>query len=136
MQVWKLALGAMCLAACADDTEPKETGAASITTTTGPTTTTPTTTTPTTTTTSTTEPVISCEDTDGDGRPNFDPKAPLTVLAGVPGADGCVASSDATQVVVFNGPQGGYHVDACFTAQGVPQEVFFVTKLRFVDSGE
>ena len=38
-------------------------------------------------------------------------------------------------VVVFNGPQGGYHVDACFVAEGVPQEVF-LSKLRFVESGD
>ena len=136
MQVWKLAIGVMCLIACADGTESKETGSTTGTTTTNPTTTTTTTNTTTTTSTSTTEPVISCEDTDGDGRPNFDPTAPLDVAAGVPGPDGCVASADASHVVVFNGPQGGYHVDACFTAQGVPQEVFFVTKLRFEESGE
>jgi len=135
MYVWKLALGVFCLTACGEEVETKETGSTAGSVTTEPTSTSTTTST-TTTSTSTTEPVLSCEDTDGDGRPNFDPKAPLIVTAGVPGPKGCVAGDEASHVVVFNGPQGGYHVDACFTAQGVPQEVFFVTKLRLVETEE
>jgi len=77
---------------------------------------------------------LSCEDIDGDGRPDFDKDAPIHVEVGL-GETDCMLGDDAGDVILFSGPQGGYHVDACFIVEGVPQEVFFVTKITIEPEG-
>ncbi len=63
-----------------------------------------------------------------------DPRVPLEVTVGV-GEFDCAFADSATEVVLFNGPQGGWHVDACFTAENVPEAVFFTTKVTLIDDG-
>jgi hypothetical protein len=59
---------------------------------------------------------------------------PIEIKVGV-GEFDCAFADTATEVILFNGPQGGWHVDGCFEVENVPEAVFYITKVTLVEEG-